>query len=225
MERGWDAGRRRVRAVVNRERNETDGMRKEGSERGWQRVCRSSIGRFSPRSSIHPHSRQRARLRLHQRLHPPLDGLGQSGRRREADKRIALSSRNDIFDQHFHITPAEALSRASLRSLTLRFFSFFHPPFPSNFSSHSACYSSSLSIRSIRSILSLWRFLFLLSYPFFFRQSPPHSQFRYLFLSRFSSSFLLLLVSTTAWPATAPPPSCKERETTLRNYVWGQRAY
>lgn len=57
MERGWDAGRRRVRAVVNRERNETDGMRKEGSERGWQRVCRSSIGRFSPRSSIHPHSR------------------------------------------------------------------------------------------------------------------------------------------------------------------------
>lgn len=34
MERGWDAGRRRVRAVVNRERNETDGMRKEGSERG-----------------------------------------------------------------------------------------------------------------------------------------------------------------------------------------------
>ena len=66
---------------------------------------------------------------------------GRGGRRREADKRIALSSRNDIFDQHFHITPAEALSRASLRSLTLRFFSFFppfHPPFPANFSSHSA---------------------------------------------------------------------------------------
>lgn len=37
---------------VDRERNETNGMRKEGSERGWQRVCRSSIGRFSPRSSI-----------------------------------------------------------------------------------------------------------------------------------------------------------------------------
>ena len=66
---------------------------------------------------------------------------GRGGRRREADKRIALSSRNDIFDQHFHITPAEALSRASLRSLTLRFFSFFppfHPPLPANFSSHSA---------------------------------------------------------------------------------------
>lgn len=30
-----------------------------------------------------------------------------------------------------------------------------------------------------------------------------------MFLSRFSSSFLLLLVSTTAWPATAPPPLAK----------------
>lgn len=33
-------------------------------------------------------------------------GWGLGGRRREADKRIALSSRNDIFDQHFHTAPA-----------------------------------------------------------------------------------------------------------------------
>lgn len=38
-------------------------------------------------------------------------GFGGSGRRREADKRIALSRRNDIFDQHFHITPGRGASR------------------------------------------------------------------------------------------------------------------
>ncbi|KYN37213.1 hypothetical protein ALC56_09004 [Trachymyrmex septentrionalis] len=58
----------------------------------------------------------------------------ESGRRREADKRIALSSRNDIFDQHFHITPAEALSRITPLSYSriLRLLSslFYFLPFP-----------------------------------------------------------------------------------------------
>lgn len=133
----------------------------------------------------HPHSRQRARLRLHQRLHPPLDGLGQSGRRREADKRIALSSRNDIFDQHFHITPAEALSRASLRSLTLGFFSFFHPLFPSNFPHPPLIPRPSRFLRFVPSFRSA-AFYF---YPSPFRYSPPNSYFPHLFLSRFSSFF------------------------------------
>lgn len=114
--------------------------RDEAGERGWQRVCRSSIGRFSPRSAVSPFtSSSRAHHHLH--LHPPLkraDGLGQSGRRREADKRIALSSRNDIFDQHFHITPAEALSRITQLSYSriLRLLSslFYFLPFPPSFS-------------------------------------------------------------------------------------------
>lgn len=91
-------------------------------------------------------SSSRAHHHLH--LHPPLkraDGLGQSGRRREADKRIALSSRNDIFDQHFHITPAEALSRITplsysriLRLLSSLFHFLPFPPFstPSSPSAH-----------------------------------------------------------------------------------------
>lgn len=118
--------------------------RDEAGERGWQRVCRSSIGRFSPRSAVSPFtSSSRAHHHLH--LHPPLkraDGLGQSGRRREADKRIALSSRNDIFDQHFHITPAEALSRITQLSYSriLRLLSclFYFLPFPPSFSTPSS---------------------------------------------------------------------------------------
>lgn len=59
---------------------------------------------------------------LYRALRPPIHpipirpwsldaGFGGSGRRREADKRIALSRRNDIFDQHFHITPGRGASR------------------------------------------------------------------------------------------------------------------
>lgn len=52
--------------------------RSETGERGWRRVCRSSIGRFSPRSAVSP-VRQQQLSRTHRRLHPPLeraDGLG-----------------------------------------------------------------------------------------------------------------------------------------------------
>lgn len=64
---------------------------------------------------------------LYRALRPPIHpipirpwsldaGFGGSGRRREADKRIALSSRNDIFDQHFHITPGRGASRITRRA-------------------------------------------------------------------------------------------------------------
>ena len=126
---------------------------------------------------------------------------GRGGRRREADKRIALSSRNDIFDQHFHITPAEALSRASLRSLTLRFFSFFppfHPPFPA------LCPLIPRPSRSVRFVPSFRSDAFYScpSMPFF-RYSLPRSYFRYLL-------FLLLLLLLLLPPhgQLSHPSSC-----------------
>lgn len=88
-----------------------------------QRVCRSSIGPLPlplSRFSFHPIRRRRQ--------HPiPIrpvcaGGWGLGGRRREADKRIALSSRNDIFDQHFHTAPARGArsSRAHHPGASLR---------------------------------------------------------------------------------------------------------
>lgn len=93
------------------------------------RVCRSSIGPLSlplplplslPRPlplplplswvSFHP-----IRRRHHHRPIPIRSvcasalGWGLEGRRHEADKRIALSSQNDIFDQHFHTAPARGV--------------------------------------------------------------------------------------------------------------------
>ena len=157
-----------------------------------------------------------ARLRHHQQLHPPLE-LGwfgvESGRRREADKRIALSSRNDIFDQHFHITPAEALSRITplsysrillllspFPSSSLFFFSSVpvpHPPSLSPFSSASLIpvlppfqlsSASSLSICSIRFLFSDDSF-----HPF--TQNAAAAADAFYFLLSFGISFFPLSLS------------------------------
>lgn len=66
-------------------------------------------------------------------------GFGGSGRRCEADKRIALSRRNDIFDQHFHITPGRGASRITRQAELSLFFSqlprpLFSPKFSSSIS-------------------------------------------------------------------------------------------
>lgn len=114
-------------------------------EKGGGSVFADPLSGASAPNPPFPPFTSSSRAHHHLQLHPPLkraDGLGQSGRRREADKRIALSSRNDIFDQHFHITPAEALSRITPLSYSriLRLLStlFYCLPFPPSFSTPSS---------------------------------------------------------------------------------------
>lgn len=92
---GGDRGRRRTSQDVERTAALPEGWgrfdgksrlrrgearRERKGERGgaeWRRVCRSSIGRFSPRSAVSPVHQQLTRA--HRRLRPPLeraDGLG-----------------------------------------------------------------------------------------------------------------------------------------------------
>lgn len=204
----WRTGLRKVRWEEQvAERDEVKWGRRKGVAAAClqilYRALQPPIRRF-PR--VHQQlPRVHCCCRRRRRLHPPLERArmvwGESGRRREADKRIALSSRNDIFDQHFHITPAEALSRITPLSYSPIFFSFsllplFHfLPFPPHRSSlpssqPSLAAASSYFLSSVPLVSSIFRF-----FPPFSRISPSRAWFCFSCFSPKPASIFLTLLS------------------------------